>query len=149
MDNTYLGLDLSYTRTGWAVPELGLVGSLKSKPSDEKSDIQRAYEDIAGPLLDLLDTYSQISHIVVEGTVLRSFSASRSGILHGVVRGAIWSSHELPEIVVAPTSLKKRATGTGRATKQQMVEAANNNGYTGKNHDEADAWMLAIIMSQQ
>ena len=39
-------------------------------------------------------------------------------------------------------TLKRFATGSTKATKEQMIEAAQLMGYTGDNEHEADAWCL-------
>ncbi len=62
------------------------------------------------------------------------------GEVGGVVRLAM---HDLTigYVEVPPTSLKLYATGSGKADKTAMVQAAVNLGAPGHvNHDEADAW---------
>jgi hypothetical protein len=40
------------------------------------------------------------------------------------------------------TEIKKWATGSGKASKEEMICAAREMGYTGDNEHEADAWCL-------
>lgn len=56
------------------------------------------------------------------------------------------SVHGIPWIEVAPTSLKKYCTGSGRASKTEMVKAVRANwGLTTAKDDIADAYALARI----
>jgi Holliday junction resolvasome RuvABC endonuclease subunit len=61
--------------------------------------------------------------------------------LRGVIRAACWETG-VQYIEVQPADLKKWATGKGNASKEEMVQRANNLGYEGKSDDEADAYLL-------
>lgn len=48
----------------------------------------------------------------------------------------------VPILDITPAEIKKWATGSGKADKTAMLDAANLLGYTGSNEHEADAWCL-------
>lgn len=67
-------------------------------------------------------------------------------MLHGLLRGVcIDGGH--PVHYVTPTQLKQWATGSGAATKEQMVRTARQLGWEGDNNDEADAFLLFTMHS--
>lgn len=62
--------------------------------------------------------------------------------LHGVLRERV-GRHGVVLQVVPPSTLKRMATGSGAATKEQMVARARELGADVANDDEADAFLLA------
>lgn len=77
----------------------------------------------------------------------RAFGMSMGNELRGVLFAAIGTLD--PErnklITCQPARLKKFATGNGRATKKDMIQAAQRQtGYKPANSDEADAIFLAL-----
>lgn len=81
--------------------------------------------------------------VVIEGQAFGAQGRAKTGIaeLHGAVLLELWRAMLLTSIV-PPTALKKAATGSGRAGKDEMVEAARAAGAVVSGHDEADAWWL-------
>lgn len=87
-----------------------------------------------------------VERVVIEGyTFGTTHSAHVLGELGGVIRAGLHDRH-IPWIDIPPGTLKKYATGSGRALKPDMVDAAREQlGYTGASHDAADAlWLRAI-----
>lgn len=87
--------------------------------------------------------------VVIENHAFNSHGGSSNALheLHGVVKQALWKSQS-PFILVAPTSLKKEATGKGNSSKEEMIAAAEIiwpklRTIKGKKDDLADALHLA------
>lgn len=79
---------------------------------------------------------------VYETPFNRGPHATRSGWgIAGVIE-ACATKAGLPVVDVAVPTIKKFATGHGRAPKEDMIAAANNWGYLGNNEHEADAVCL-------
>lgn len=76
--------------------------------------------------------------VVIEDYAHSQFTASSTlGELGGVVRRELWL-RQVPWVVVSSNTVKKFATGDGRASKQQMLEAALPF-WPVQNFDEADS----------
>lgn len=86
--------------------------------------------------------------VVLEGYSFASINqAHQIGELGGVVRLALYEN-SVRFALVAPTSLKKFATGKGNAKKPDMLAAAFKRlGYEGSNFDEVDAlWLRTMAL---
>lgn len=82
--------------------------------------------------------------VVIEGYAYASGQgAHQLGELGGVIRLALYEAR-LPVVELPPATLKRYATGTGNAKKDQVLAAAIRRlGYEGHINDEADAlWLL-------
>jgi Holliday junction resolvasome RuvABC endonuclease subunit len=66
--------------------------------------------------------------------------------LHGVL-GAVASDNGSLLVTVTPAALKKWATGSGSAGKDDMLAAAVARGCSPQTHDEADAYLLWCMVS--
>jgi crossover junction endodeoxyribonuclease RuvC len=132
--------DLSLTATGYACSD-GRSGVL-SPPKDCCSGIPRLQW-----IRNSVYTIARDAALVaIEGYAFdRPNQAHQIGELGGVIRVAL---HEcgLPYVEIAPSSLKKFATGKGNAKKDDVFAAAIRKlGYTANDHNEADAlWLLAM-----
>lgn len=71
------------------------------------------------------------------------------GELAGVVKHHLFLMRVPPFTLVSPQTLKKFATGAGRCSKEEMVEAAQQHYPKVANHDEADALFLALYALDQ
>ena len=95
-------------------------------------------------LLELLEKieWHRFEIAVYETPFARGRDATRSlwGIA-GIIE-AVASSYCLPVVDVAVPTIKKFATGDGRAPKEAMIAAAKKFGYKGDNEHEADAVCL-------
>lgn len=139
-----VGFDLSTTSTGWAA-HAGEVGRIRPK---KLAGIERR-RWIALEVAKV----AHVARTVADPTVLAVIEAVPThaayavlplGMLHGVVLEALDRTQACIAVVPGPV-LKKHLTGRGNAKKEQMVEAARALGYQGTNHDEADAFGLALI----
>ena len=133
--------DLSLTRTGYAVPQLGTLAPPKGR--------DRGMERLAWIRDRVLELAAGAGAVVLEGYSFGSkgralFSLAELG---GVVRLAL---HEaaLPVVEVAPSALKKYATGRGNAGKEEVLAVAIRRlGYAGHDNNEADAlWLRAMAV---
>lgn len=83
-----------------------------------------------------------IDLVVYERPFARGMDATRSGWgIAGVIE-LLATYYRLPVTDTDPQTIKKFATGKGRAEKEQMIDAARRLGYTGSNEHEADAYCL-------
>jgi crossover junction endodeoxyribonuclease RuvC len=133
-------LDLSLTGTGYAIgtcstPGTRTIGYGTLSP-----------KKLSGmPRLDWIR--SQIAE-VVKGSELvvcegyafgRPNQAHQLGELHGLISFWLYK-HEIPELRIQPTTLKKFVTGKGNAQKDMMLmEIFDRFGHKGANNNEADA----------
>lgn len=134
-----VGLDLSLTSTGIAVPD-GTTLTLNARTVDPR---EARLNQLGTDLWRLLEReHPQLA--VIEGYSLHS-----PGPL-GLTRRAEWVGVALlnlrrmrcPVVEIPPTTLKSWATGNGHATKDAMVTAAHAAGGHPENDDEADAYLL-------
>ena len=95
-------------------------------------------------LLDWLQTlpWEKYDAVIYETPFARGRDATRSlwGIA-GLIE-AVASKHYKPVVDCAVPTLKKFATGNGKAVKESMIAAAHKFGYRGDNEHEADAVCL-------
>ena len=136
-----IGLDLSLTATGIATDtatytlssrKLGLTGTARLAWYRDQITIHATHADLA----------------IIEGYAYGAIHKREAlGELGGTIRLALWD-HQIPYIDIPPKLLKKYATGNGNATKPEMVLAAQRHlGYTGTDHNCADAmWLRAIAI---
>ncbi len=113
MTATVVGVDLSITATGVALPG-GDTFTIRPRSLGD-----HRLAEIAAAVLDL----SHAALVVIEGPVLRSQAALPLGMLHGAVRASLLEAGA-EYLIVAPATLKKYATGRGNATKPDMAVAA-------------------------
>ena len=121
-----LGIDQSLTSTGWClledkeVVEYGLISSDKNKPNFERAI------DVADSLFSLYQELKYPSKVVIEGLPFMSRSnvtRDLAGLQFLVYDRLFEHLYSKDIVVVPPTSLKKFATDTGKASKEDMFEA--------------------------
>ena len=146
--STYLGIDTSARSTGVAV--LTLYPNLPPT-LDTFKIITKSYENDALRLLKLHTSlpYGPFDGTALEGPSLGStHQADKLGMFRGVAMVHCVLHASTSPLVVAPSTLKKWATGMGFAKKEQMLESLNKVGLgTVSGHDEADAGWLAILVA--
>lgn len=145
-----LGLDLSLTSTGFALFDVngGIVRvgcvrtSLRLKRSEggRECSVEERLDLIVSELSGLWCGHLDL--IAIEAELYSTHVAGLLGMVHGAVRLAAFRESDAPIVTCAPTSLKKWATGSGRAIKEDMIYAAQKSGYEGGQSDEADAWLM-------
>lgn len=136
---TPVGLDLSLTSTGVALPELNTyIASKKKGPA-------RLIE-IRNKLIEYLESV-QSPVAIIEGYSFgsRNSQAHATGELGGVVRVML---HErlIPYVEVPPTCRAKFATGKGNAGKNEVISSVSARTgivWSGSGADDmCDAWLL-------
>lgn len=139
------GLDLSLTRTGLALPD-GTTVTLTPPTKFGRGMIRLAW--IRRQILDAIGNDAAATIVAVEGyAYARANQAHQLGELGGVIRYALWH-YGIVNVDIPPASLKKYATGSGGAGKEEVLAAAIRRlGYEGHDNNEADAlWLRAIAL---
>lgn len=109
-----LGLDLSITATGYALPD-GTTGTFKSPwKGDQRLVAIRSALTNHLPVTDLA---------VIEDLPTHAKSAGITGMVHGAVRATLIEAG-VPYVLITPATLKAYATGKGNADKTAMAIAA-------------------------
>lgn len=132
-----IGLDVALDKTG-----ICLAGgsTLTSKGGKGDARLLRLYWDV----LDVADNSDHGLLAILEDLPANAMSAGLTGKAQGVVRLAL-QRKRVSYVTVAAATLKKWATGNGRASKDDMIKAAQDSGWKtiGRpSHDEADAYLL-------
>lgn len=109
-----LGLDLSITATGFALPD-GTTGTFKG-PWKGDWRLVAIKQAVAGNA-DAVDL------AVIEDLPTHAKSAGITGMVHGAVR-AVLMELGVPYVLITPATLKAFATGKGNADKTAMAIAA-------------------------
>jgi len=139
MDPLIVGLDLSLTATGVALPD-GITTTLTNKM---RGSARIAW--IVDSIMDYLQGLDGDLVVVIEGPFVHAkHPQGMVGTfkLHGCVEDALYRAGE-PMASVAPSVLKKLACGHGGAPKEQVLVAAIKRlGYEGADHNQADALWL-------
>lgn len=140
-----LGADLSLARTGLVLMSGDQVLEWAVVPTAPNHDVE--YD-----LQERIDAISRFVMRLARRADLVTIEGHAFGVTHGdtrphelvaLVKWKLWR-RRIPFMVVTPSAVKKFATGNGRATKQQMVQAARDFGFTDtKDHNVADALHLA------
>lgn len=146
-----LGLDLSLTETGTTVLKDGNLvskGVIKSKPSGKRPcDEVRRIQGIVNDIKKILDEHNP-DMVILEGIAFMARNTTALAQLAGLsymVRSEI-VDRNIPFLVVAPTSLKKFATGKGNAQKDVvMLETYKRYGVSILNNNECDAYCLSQV----
>lgn len=140
-----IGLDLSLTASGVVVstpageihPQTLPRGRPKAKGHDRLVALHAQLEDM---LWLHFPTFA-----VIEDLPVGAHGSGRTGMAHGVVRRLL-RTHEIPFSLVVPSTLKKCATGDGRADKTAMRLALSGVANDVLNNtDEVDAYWLAQV----
>lgn len=136
-----LGLDLSLTATGVAMPDgdtltIRTTPQAYTHPMERLADIRHTIIHLAGRDTDLA---------IIEGYSYGSTQGRELlGELHGIIRLALYDA-AIPYTLVPPSSVKKYATGHGNAPKGLVI--AELNARTGRNFrddNQADAYALRL-----
>lgn len=131
-----LGSHMAVADNLWGFPQ---VNSWQFKGNR----VDRAQQTLA-LLLELRHASGAIIDTVVyERPFARGMHATRSlwGIA-GMIEGVFGSVAAVND--VTPAQIKEWATGSGKASKEDMIARAQALGYTGADEHEADAWLLLL-----
>lgn len=149
-----VGLDLSLVKTGYAIigdnGEVLNSGVIKSKPTGEKpieetKRIVKIAEDIMEKIDETLPGKNP-DLVVIEGLAFMAQGTSLVQLagLNYLTR-ILLAEFKWPFMIVAPTTLKKFVTGSGKGDKDMiMMSLFKNYGFEAGDNNEADAFSLAI-----
>lgn len=141
-DRRILGVDFSLGSTGVCTPD----GTPLTISTPAKLNTYRRITSICRQVVDLI-TEHHVGEVWIEDYAPNSLgrmSTIRAAELQGPFRVHL-TEHRIPFSVVAPTTLKKWATGSGGAKKADMIDAAVARGAVWTvNDDEADAFLLRL-----
>lgn len=146
MSKRILALDLA-TKTGWArnygpEPRSGVV-KFKGKTRGER------FEE----LIDWLRQFNKVIYMaeltVFETPHMRGGDATRSCVGMVAMIEYFASLNGLQTDEYRPDAIKRFATGTAKASKEQMIEAARKLGYNPKDDNESDAIHLLRLAESQ
>lgn len=134
-----LAFDCSLTATGYATPD-GRLDTLVP-PKGARDGRRLAWLDDS--FKALIQTHNP-THIIAEAPFTHSPNPTGAINLHklyGCLEAQAWRAG-IDVWYIPPSSLKKAATGYGRAGKQDMITAATDCDFTPANDNEADAALL-------
>lgn len=149
-----VGLDLSLTKTGYAiVGGDGIVlasGVIKSKPSGDSplAETQRIVK-IAEEVVQKIDEVCLEDDpvlVAIEGLAFMAKGTSLVQLagLNYLIRTLLAQFH-WPFLIVAPTTLKKFITGSGKGDKDMMMMSVfKNYGFESMDNNECDSYALAV-----
>lgn len=147
-----LGLDLSLTKTGYCVlKEKGVhctSGVIRSKPAgDTPSDELKRILNIVYEIDELIHRHNP-NLVVIENLafgVTKTTAITQLSGLNYFAREASFNQ-DIPFLLVAPTTLKKFITGSGKGEKDMMMmEVYKEYGFEAEDNNECDAYCLAVI----
>lgn len=145
---TFLGADLSLTRSGIVV--LSEAGAVLWRDSIQpKTKGPARLKAIATGLVDAIRGHSA-EEVAIEAPFTGSGPMMHVALhlaeLHGAVKVALLDAGIKPPYYVAPTTLKKFATGSGKGEKSAVqLNVYKKWGQDFGSNDEADAYVLARI----
>lgn len=122
-----LGLDLSLSATGVAVLQNNKsvvhLDCIRTAPKDG-SHIERA-SYISSHIVEIYNKYRPQLIVIEEYAYSRYTHMSTLGELGGIVKYELWGASGVPNcwITIGSTACKKHTTGSGGASKQDMIEA--------------------------
>ena len=148
------GLDLSLTHTGFVVlksnGEVLSRGVIKSKPTGPLpvNEIKRIV-DIVKTIADNFIQVGDIDLVLIEGLSFMSKGTSLVQLsgLNYLIRKELFTAG-IPFVIVAPTTLKKFITGSGKGEKDQMMmKVYRDYRFEASDNNENDAFCLAAVGS--
>ena len=149
-DPVALGFDLSTTSTGWAIYKRGRAydWGVIAPPGRHTTDRLPAMRaGLQAVIINTLEAWGPIVIVGVEAPFLRGPGSRGLIQVRGHLDELCRSLLNLDPLEIAPTAIKKWATGSGAATKTQMVSAAQMHtqgaGPAPDEHDQADAILVA------
>jgi crossover junction endodeoxyribonuclease RuvC len=151
--SNYAGIDLSLAETGIVVvDEAGKLVDIKTiRPTSEYKGAERLHEIVQEIMITLRTFVPEALAIEsLTGGGKFAFMLSKLAELHGAVKHTLFAhlgnNSGAQVFLVAPATLKKYATGSGRAEKSDVKLAIYKKwGETFRNNNAADAYVLAQI----
>jgi Holliday junction resolvasome RuvABC endonuclease subunit len=131
-----LGIDPSISQTGICYPD-GIFKICRGDAALGDLRLAMIYEDVDFACLSYKPQLA-----VIEDLPTHAHGAGITGMVQGVVRLAL-QQHGVPYVKVVPSTLKKYATGNGRADKSDLrMELFKRTAIDERNDNLVDAWWL-------
>ncbi len=124
MNNITLGIDQSFRSTGIVVMDDNIMLDFQCIKTDKTHDNFHRVHHIKGLIHNCLTAYAP-EVVFIEGLSFSSqsnISRDLGGLQYTIVILSRYK-HFIKTHIVTPTSLKKYATGTGKAKKEDMIDA--------------------------
>ena len=141
-----LALDLG-TKTGWANDNGSGVWKFQKLKNTHPGDRFMLFEATLSEYVERCDS------VVYEKVMGHGKGGSAAAHLYGAFEGLLMkvcATHHKPIDHVHVSTLKKYATGNGRANKEQMIAAAQVRGWEPVDDNHADAlWLLQYARAGQ
>ena len=154
----YIGIDQSYTSTGLVVIDDSSLVEIVNIKTDKKENIFVRALDIGNTIADKINEYYPDCVVGIEGLAF-SMKGNATRDLAGlqfVIVSKIYEKFGFLINIISPLSLKKFATGNGRANKNDMVESLPEdvkntfleNGFKKSKglYDITDAYFIALYL---
>lgn len=145
-----VGLDASLTNFGiYALPLDGdgdyYAWSVSSTAQDG-SDLFRQLAMIELIVEDLSELNIVVATFEDYGPINRmAGKLTQRAEMCGILKHYLSDVRKAPVITITPPALKSFATGTSKASKDEMINEAVRRGFHPANHDEADAFFAARV----
>lgn len=135
------------TQLGWAMDLSGkeIISGSECMAAKPKQHIGFRYVNV-GRFMNRMSEQWPIDKIVFED--VKAHSSVQAGHVYGGILAMIlaWSAiRDIPCVGVGVGTIKKHATGNGRASKDDMVDSAISRGYSPADDNEADAIAIAYL----
>jgi len=134
------GIDPSLSATGLAWPD-GTLETIKTRPAEKDYRLVRIGERMA----NFLHSGAHVELVIMEDLPRNAMHAGITGMVQGVIRESLQLA-DVPYALVVPSTLKKAATGDGRADKKTMLAAYTEaTGLINKDDNQVDAYWLRQV----
>lgn len=123
--NRYLGIDQSLTSTGWVILQAGIVQNFGTIGSQKDQHVFDRAKSIALQINSIC-MQNKITHIAMEGLPFNAMSnvtRDLAGLMFTIGTTLIDFTPDEDMFIYPPTMIKKYATGSGKAKKEDMVAA--------------------------
>jgi Holliday junction resolvasome RuvABC endonuclease subunit len=151
MIQVILALDLG-TKMGWAAssPDRPVLSGTISFQNGRYEGGGMRFLKFENFLKGMKEDLSGIDIVVYEE--VRRHLSTDSAHVYGAFQGILTSwceKNRIPYEAIPVGTIKKHATGKGNASKEQMIQAAQERGHLPKDDNEADAIMLLYTFINQ
>ena len=121
----------------------GTVGHTLKRSARVKDKVERLI-DITACIMDVLEDQTTTPLVAIEGYAYAAPGAQNDlGELHGVVKSQLWLGLMVEPELIPPTHARKVVLGKGRIGKTDIMEHLTSRAIECKNHNEADAYVVA------
>lgn len=134
------GIDPSLSATGLAWPD-GTLETIKTKPAEKDWRLVQIHDWIERSVVK----DHRVGLVIMEDLPRNAMHAGITGMVQGVIRKVL-QAEGIPYALVVPSTLKKAATGDGRADKKKMLAAYTAaTGLANKDDNQVDAYYLQQV----